>query len=496
VSTVRVADYASWRAEAKRALERGVDPGDIFWVDTLAAQQTLPIAIAAPSRVASADRTKGPAPAPRGTSLSVPRRFVEIATLASCHRHPDKWAVLYRLLWRVVHEGRSLLDVASDDDVYAVEQMAAQVRRDEHKMRAFVRFTRVENASGERYVAWYQPDHLIVRMAAPFFADRYPSMRWSLLTPDLCAHWDLQQLTFSAGIEAPPNIAEEDVADLWRVYYATIFNPARTNISATLREMPLRRWSGLPEASLIPALINSAHERTSMLSRPAAGTSARPYVPVTRELAELRGAVDSCRGCTLFERATQAVFGEGPADAKIVFVGEQPGDVEDRQGRPFVGPAGEVFDRALAAAGIDRSACYVTNAVKHFSFEERGKRRIHKTPRSSEVRACRPWLEAELQSLAPRCVVCLGATATTALIGPQARVRQLRGEVIANTAWAPALVVTVHPSAVLRADDGERYFAMLVADLKLARAALQDGQGDDAPVGVDRMPRADRGRPV
>ena len=472
MTTIRVADYESWRAAAKRALDGSVDPGDIFWVDGGAEQQTLPMTAAAPARVESGDGIKGHAHAASNPPLSVPRRFVEIATLASCHREPGKWAMLYRLLWRLVHEGRSLLDVASDDDVHAVEQMAAQVRRDEHKMRAFVRFTRVEEDPGERYVAWYQPDHLIVRMAAPFFADRYPSMRWSVLTPDLCAHWDLQELTFTAGIAAPPNLAEEDVVDLWRVYYATTFNPARTNMSATLREMPLRRWSRLPEASLIPALVNAASERTATLSRPAAATSARPYVPITRELGELRGAVDSCRGCTLYERATQAVFGEGPLDATIVFVGEQPGDVEDRQGRPFVGPAGAVFDRALAAAGIDRLGTYVTNAVKHFSFEERGKRRIHKTPRSSEVRACRPWLEAEIQSLAPRCVVCLGATAATSLLGPQARVMQMRGEVIGNTAWAPALVVTVHPSAVLRADDGERYFEMLVADLKLARAAV------------------------
>jgi uracil-DNA glycosylase len=476
VITIRVSDYASWRSEAKRALGRGVDPGDILWVDTQADQQTLPIAAAAASGSASGAAANSPLDSASQKAFSVPRKFVELATLTSCHRQRNKWMLLYRLLWRIVHEGRSLLEVASDPDVHAVEQMAAQVRRDEHKMRAFVRFTRVEEDAAERYVAWYRPDHLILRMAAPFFADRYASMRWSILTPDLCAHWDLQELTFTAAVAIPPNLAEEDVVDLWRTYYASVFNPARTNMAATLREMPLRRWSQLPEATVIPALVNSAHERVSTLSQPAAGPSARPYVPDTRELGELRAAVDGCRGCSLFERATQAVFGEGPSHAQIVFVGEQPGDSEDRQGRPFVGPAGEVFERALAAAGIDRSVTYVTNAVKHFSFEERGKRRIHKTPRSSEVRACRPWLEAEIQALGPRCIVCLGATAATSLIGPQARVMQLRGEVIANTAWAPAVVVTVHPSAVLRAEDGQRYFDMLVDDLKLARATLQGGE--------------------
>jgi DNA polymerase len=478
--TIRVADHASWRVEAKRALARGLEPGDILWVDALAEQQTLPmVPVDALEIEAAAAKTDGGIQTGTDPAVSVPRKFAEIAQLAACHRQSDKWGLLYRLLWRIVHEGRSLLEVASDADVFAVERMAAQVRRDEHKMRAFVRFTRVGIGADERYVAWYRPDHLIVRMTAPFFADRYPGMRWSILTPDLSAHWDRRELTFDAGIAAPPNLGNEEVAGLWRVYYATTFNPARTNMAATLREMPLRRWSQLPEASLIPALVNSAHERTAALSRPAALTSARPYVPASRELGELRSAVGGCRGCTLFERATQAVFGEGPPDPNVVFIGEQPGDVEDREGRPFVGPAGEVFDRALAAAGIDRSAIYVTNAVKHFSFEERGKRRIHKTPRASEVRACRPWLEAELHALSPRCIVCLGATAAGSLLGPQARVMQLRGAVLAQTAWAPAVVVTVHPSAVLRADDGERYFDMLVADLKLARATVEREERHD-----------------
>ena len=293
--TIPVFDYPSWRAEAKRALGCGVDPGSILWVDALAAQQTLPLVAAASSTVEAANGMDGR----NGATLNLPRRFVEIAALAACHRQAGKWAILYRLLWRIVHDGRSLLDVASDDDVYAAEQMASQVRRDEHKMRAFVRFTRLQEFEGERYVAWYQPDHLIVRRAAPFFADRYAGMRWSILTPDLSAHWDLQQLTFTAGIDAPPDLPEEAVTDLWRQYYATIFNPARANMAATLREMPLRRWSRLPEAALIPALINSAHERTSTLSRPAPRTSARPYVPVTRELTQLASAIDRCRGCAL-----------------------------------------------------------------------------------------------------------------------------------------------------------------------------------------------------
>jgi DNA polymerase len=216
--------------------------------------------------------------------------------------------------------------------------------------------------------------------------------------------------------------------------------------------------------------------------------SARPFIPPTTNLKALDDASQRCRGCDLYKHARQAVFGEGGKSARIVVVGEQPGDREDVEGHPFVGPAGGVLDRALVDAGIDRRTVYVTNAVKHFSFEERGKRRIHKTPRASEVRACRPWLEAELQSIRPDCVVCLGATAARSLLGPRARVMELRGRVIGDTAWAPSVVVTIHPSAVLRVDNREEYFQMLVADLKVAAKALA---GKDRTSGTSSRTRKD-----
>src|SRR5262245_47574514 len=201
--------------------------------------------------------------------------------------------------------------------------------------------------------------------------------------------------------------------------------------------------------------------------------AAEPFVPDTRDLGQLHDAAASCRGCDLFAKATQVVFGEGPKRARLMLVGEQPGDLEDVRGRPFVGPAGGVLDRALAAAGIERSDVYMTNAVKHFSFEERGKRRIHKKPRLSEMRACRPWLEAELQAIRPACVVCMGSTAAQSLLGPTIRIMQARGQALNDTPWAPAVIVTIHPSAVLRADDGEELFNMLVQDLKVAKKAAK-----------------------
>jgi DNA polymerase len=198
--------------------------------------------------------------------------------------------------------------------------------------------------------------------------------------------------------------------------------------------------------------------------------SAEPFLPKRRSLRTLRDAAAGCRGCGLYVPATQTVFGEGPSGARIVLIGEQPGDQEDLTGRPFVGPAGGVLERALAAAELDRGAVYVTNAVKHFSFEPRGKARLHKKPKPGEVRACRPWLEAELSVIEPRMLVLLGSTAAQAVLGPAFRVTKERGKVV-DSPFGVAAVATWHPSAVLRAPDSaarERMFGELVLDLQTA----------------------------
>jgi uracil-DNA glycosylase family protein len=200
------------------------------------------------------------------------------------------------------------------------------------------------------------------------------------------------------------------------------------------------------------------------------------FLPLQKDLFSLAEAAQSCRGCSLYLRATQTVFGEGKSTARIVVVGEQPGDVEDVRGRPFVGPAGRILDKALAEASLDRASVYVTNAVKHFSFEERGKRRIHKKPRQSEVRACRPWLEGELDAIRPDVLVLLGATAAQAIFGPAFRVSQQRGKPIPST-LAPVVIATVHPSSILRApDDAARELAFrgLVSALEVAARALDE----------------------
>jgi uracil-DNA glycosylase len=213
--------------------------------------------------------------------------------------------------------------------------------------------------------------------------------------------------------------------------------------------------------------------------RAAANTSAADFLPERRTISSLRKAAQECRGCALYQNATQTVFGAGPARARLLLIGEQPGDQEDLQGLPFVGPAGKLLAEALEAAAVDHDDVYVTNAVKHFKWTPRGKRRLHAKPSSREIAACRPWLEAEIEALGPRVIVCLGATAAQSLLGPSFRITRQRGEILASD-WAPALVATYHPSAILRAPDPaerEALRSLFAGDLKLAGKELQNGRG-------------------
>ena len=207
----------------------------------------------------------------------------------------------------------------------------------------------------------------------------------------------------------------------------------------------------------------------------ATARSVAPFVPDTTSIKKLSAAAHECTGCDLYKNATQVVFGAGPQRARVVFIGEQPGDQEDRQGAPFVGPAGALLDKALVDAGIPRTEVYVTNAVKHFSWEPRGKRRIHKKPRASEIKACRPWLEAELRAVKPVILVCLGATAAQSVLGAQFKLTQHRGT-MQTSSLAAQVLATIHPSAVLRAPDSEGRrvaYESLVADLKVVAQALK-----------------------
>jgi uracil-DNA glycosylase family protein len=269
-------------------------------------------------------------------------------------------------------------------------------------------------------------------------------------------------------IELARQVADAADPARWQVLYAVLWRLVNEDheLLKAGRDPQVRRLFGLAAQARRQT---EREERAEALRLETEGGGAGPFVPAGADLGGLREAAQRCTGCELYRHATQMVFGRGPADARIVLVGEQPGDQEDLKGAPFVGPAGEVLDRALTEVGLDRERLYVTNAVKHFKFELRGRRRIHQTPRLGEVTACRPWLEAELALIQPATLVCLGATACRALLGPDFRLMKERGRVFA-TRWAPRTVATLHPSAVLRGEDEAaqaRLYRILIDDLRL-----------------------------
>jgi DNA polymerase len=416
-------------------------------------------------------------PRPGASRFAVPRSFIDLAKDGICHSDPERFAWLYELLLRV-RADRHAVDDAADPLVRCIEALAKAVRRDIHKMHAFVRFREIDG----RFVAFFEPDHHVVRRAASFFVNRFTNMHWSILTPELSIHWDGQTLTEGPGATRAEAPAGDPLEEVWRTYYASIFNPARLKVGAMLKEMPKKYWRNMPETSLVQPLIASARSRElEMIDRSVAKEGLKHALEAERAIepgGNLRASWEallkearSCTRCELYKCGTQTVFGEGPLDAAILFVGEQPGDQEDLAGRPFVGPAGAVFDESLEKAGIDRSAVYVTNAVKHFKFIQRGKRRIHNKPDAGEISACRWWLENERALIKPPVTVALGATAARSLIGKAVTIGKVRGEPLAledgSECW-----VTAHPSSILRIPDAEgreEARALFVRDLKRVR---------------------------
>ncbi len=538
-------DFPGWRRAARALALEGVAPEDALW------------SVSEPT-----DLFAAPAPdaSPPAGTFSVPRALVDLAETAIQARDAERFALLYRLVWRAHHGEKHLLEDAADPQVQRVQRLAQAVRRDTHKMRAFVRFREVRDTGGlgpspapiddatddgahdtdtrtpaagparpglheapgyapraapvadpagtdllatiaarpagelspARYVAWFEPDHFIVEANAPFFVRRFATMQWSILTPDRCAHWDGEALTFTPGADRSQLPDDDALAEYWRAYFSSIFNPARLKIGAMTSEMPRKYWKNLPEAAAIPGLIRDAQSRTDqMVEHPTISPPKErkmPKVPATApadalpataahlsgDLVALATEAAACRRCPLWEPATQTVFGEGPADARLMFVGEQPGDQEDLAGRPFIGPAGQLFDRALAEAGIDRATVYVTNSVKHFKFEPRGRRRIHVKPGATEINACNVWLQAERAAIKPALTVALGATAARAVLGRTVTIGRERSRPIALDGNAQAFV-TVHPSYLLRLPDEDakaREYAAFVEDLRHAASLL------------------------
>ena len=466
-------DFAEWRATARRLLAAGTKPDAVAW-STTDDRGLFEVEVAAPTA--------------QGGEIRVPRRFVELAETAVCHSDAGRFALLYRVLWRL-QTTPALLAVAADPDIAALFRLEKSVRRDCHKMTAFVRFRETSESGHDgrrRFLAWFEPDHFILGRVAPFFAQRFTDMDWMILTPKgSIAFTDGTVLVSDAPARKP--VLEDATDQLWLTYYASIFNPARLKPQAMRSEMPKKYWKNLPEAALVPDLIAQAPARVAAMARQEmrepptfhAKLQARAQAALSVEEASVssddwtavRREAAGCTRCPLHAQATQTVFGEGPEHAPIMIVGEQPGDSEDLAGRPFVGPAGQVLDRVLREVDIDRSTVYVTNAVKHFKFEPRGKRRIHQKPNAGEIQKCRWWLGQELDLVQPRLVIAMGKTALYGLTGTDGRLADRRGRVME---WEGGrhLIATVHPSYLLRLPDKslqERETARFRDDLVTAR---------------------------
>ena len=460
VSLGEKADLAGFRKAVRVLIGEGVLPEAVVW------------SAGAPSLFGAESTAEGP-------PLRLSRAIVELIEGVVCHRDAERYALLYALVFRATRGEAQILEKQHDPLVQRLQSMLKAVRRDLHKMHAFLRFRRIEEAGGERFVAWFEPEHFILEAAAPFFIERFPAMRWSILTPLGSLHWDTSELRVGPPAQRGDAPDSDEFEAGWRGYYESTFNPARANPRAMRREMPQRYWHNMPEAQAIAPLLREAAGRTdAMVTKAPAEPRRRDPVRAVAAMAEsapqrleeLNRLIAASP--SFVEGGTRAVLGEGPLRPAIAFVGEQPGDQEDLQGRPFVGPAGRLLDRALAEAGIAREESYLTNAVKHFKHVLRGKKRLHQTPDGGEVKHYRWWLIRELDFVAPRLVVTLGASAALALSGKARSVTRERGPV--DFDGRPGFI-TVHPSYLLRLPESaqaEAYRAF-VADLVKAREAAQ-----------------------
>lgn len=465
--------WTQWRTVARRLASHQIAPENIDWSGGgLFAGAPLP----------EADGAR---------AVTTPPAFVKLAQSVIWHSAPERFALLYQALWRLMQKDAAALSQA-DELGRRLGLLDKAVRRDIHKMHAFVRFREMpSDGARRRFAAWFEPDHHTLEPGAIFFTRRFADMDWAIATPSLTARFEDGNLAFAPG--APrPDLPQDASEALWATYYANIFNPARIKLDAMRSEMPRKYWKNLPETRLIPAMLADAEARVARM-REAGATTPHPSasristryrasmpqpVETPATMAETREAAMACRRCGLCEKATQTVWGEGADDAALMIVGEQPGDREDLEGRPFIGPAGALLRQTSEQAGVDLGATWLTNAVKHFKFAPRGKQRLHQSPNVGEIDKCRWWLKLELDLVRPRLVVALGATAARALTGDDSALTHRRGQIESGLHGGPVLIAW-HPARILRLPDPlarQTAGRELQDDLKSA-AALIDSRG-------------------
>jgi DNA polymerase len=480
---LQVDSFAAWREAARELLKAGMPPEAVSW-GTPEGDDLFSGAppAAGPDHNAGIplQQAQSPRPAKSGASPRVPRALMEMLQKAACFRAPDRWAFLYRVLWRWTR-GEHDVQSAADPDGNRLHGMVKAVRREEHDMHAYIRFReRPVDAGPPRFVAWFEPRHDVLPQVAEHFVARMGKVSWMIATPDASVLWDGHTLHNTGPLMSSAADLDDAGEALWLTYYRSIFNPARVNAQLMQSHIPARFWKNLPEGAIVPSLVSQAELGARKIGQvQAVGRRSGATIPISAEAAqpdrEQPSKLDECRRCELWQYATQAVGGEGSKRAPIMVVGEQPGDQEDLAGKPFVGPAGKLLDRVFAQAEVDRKAIYLTNAVKHFKWEPRGKRRLHKTPVQREIEACHYWLEKELAAVKPKVIVAMGSTALKSVMRKGAvTLKDFLGKPVrVDGCW----VVTIyHPSYVLRVPDEaskQEAFSVMVKGLKRAYELLE-----------------------
>lgn len=471
-----VSGFAEWRAAARDLLMHGVAPERVTWNEANAVAADL--FSGAPAAVPSADNVPA-GPPPVKQAPHIPRAFIDMLQSAACCRVPDRWAFLYRVIWRW-QQGEHDVQSPADVDGVKLHAMVKAVRREEHDMHAYIRFReRPEELGPPRFAAWFEPRHDVLPQVADHFVKRMGGVTWMIGTPDASVMWDGATLHHTGPLMTSAADLDDAGEALWLTYYRSIFNPARVNAQLMQSHIPSRFWKNLPEGAIVPDMVTNAElGARSTGQAQAVGRQGGRTIPIAPADAQPErqqpSKLDECRRCDLWQYATQAVGGEGPKKAQIMLVGEQPGDQEDLAGKAFIGPAGKLLDQVFEKAGLDRRTIYLTNAVKHFKWEPRGKRRLHKTPAQREVEACHYWLDKELAAVKPKVIVALGATALKSVLGNgNAKLGESIGKPIRHGAY---WVVTVyHPSYILRVPDEKTKhaaFKVMVDGLQLAQQLL------------------------
>ena len=473
--------FAAWRRAARELLRQGVEPQLIEWIeleedmlgngDSDLGQnpqlQAAPLAASTPVDAADKPNPHSPsvpetaAAVPALAAPAIPRDLLARLQPVACFRAPDRWALLYRVLWRWMHGERYVLD-PQDPDGAQLEARAQSVERETDDLLILTLFRRRDPSMGlPEFVGWYEPHHDLLERAAARFAKRMGDSTWMLATPQGAAFWNGMLLRIGrrsteeseqAAHALPPGAMAGEAATsepteaLWLAYYASVFGAEPASV-------PLRYWRTPPAGPPLPAQLARVRSRLGAQSTVVTVPPMPPveYSALTPPLREPAGPLATCRRCALWRNAQQAVAGAGPAGAAIMAVGEQPGEYENQHGEPFTGPAGQLLDTVLARAGIERATLYLTYAVKHYKWETLDQQRVHRTPARREVEACQYWLEDELMRIAPRVVVTLGATALKALTGEHVNLSEYLGQTIAHRSCL--IVPTWHPSYALRTAD-------------------------------------------